>query len=298
MRHFLSIRDHTAEEIEALVTRAVQIWQGAAPKKLSGAFATVFYENSTRTRLSFQRAAEMLGLSHLQISQEGSSIRKGETLEDTLRTMRALGAVGAAVRTPQSHALEDVPRQDLGLSLINAGDGWAGHPTQALADLAACRVSIGSVRGRRMLIVGDVLHSRVARSCAEAFRLLGATLQFAGPPTLLPEGLAEALGGERVEIDRAIGEADLVLVLRLQRERQEKGYLPNVAEYRRYWGLTEERYARLGPQARVLHPGPQNRGIEIDAAVVTAEQSLIGLQVRAGVHARAALLEEVLSDAH
>lgn len=298
MRHFLSILDHTAEEIEALVTRAAQLWQGAAPRRLGGAFATVFYENSTRTRLSFQRAAEMLGLSHLQISQEGSSIRKGETLEDTLRTMRALGAVGAAVRTPHSGALAELRQVDLGLSLINAGDGWAGHPTQALTDLTACHVSVGPVRGRRLLIVGDVLHSRVARSCAQAFHLLGATLQFAGPPTLLPEGLAEALGGERVDLDQAIGGADLVLVLRLQRERQEKGYLPNVVEYRRYWGLTEERYAKLGPQARVLHPGPQNRGIEIDAAVVTAEQSLIGQQVRAGVHARAALLEEVLADAH
>lgn len=298
MRHFLKGTDRTPEEIEAIVARAAELAQGAEPRRFSGAIATIFYENSTRTRLSFQRAGETLGLSHLALAQEGSSIQKGETLEDTLRTMQGLGAVAAAVRTPLSLQLEELRPLALGLAVVNAGDGWTAHPTQALADLTACRLAIGSVRGRRLLIVGDVMHSRVARSDAEAFSALGAEVLFAGPQTLLPPGMAEALGGQRVELDDAIAEVDLVMVLRVQKERQEKGYLPSLGEYRRFWGLTEERAERLRPGALVLHPGPQNRGVEIDDRVITDPRSLIAQQVRCGVFARAALLEEVLADAH
>lgn len=298
MRHFLKVRDRNPDEIRALVTRAAELACGAQANRAHGAIATVFYENSTRTRLSFQQAGEVVGLSHLPVSHESSSIQKGETLEDTLRTVQGIGAVAAAIRTPKAGSLEQLRGLNLGLFLVNAGDGWSQHPTQALGDLTAYRLAMGDVQGRRLLIVGDVLHSRVARSAADGFSALGAKIWFAGPPTLLPEGLPEALGGERVRLDSALRDADLVMVLRVQKERQDRGYLPSMQEYRHYYGLTEERYARLPEHARVMHPGPQNRGVEIDGAVITAEKSLIAEQVRCGVFARAALLEEVLSDAH
>jgi len=223
---------------------------------------------------------------------DGSSIQKGESLEDTLRTVAALGAVAAAVRTGESFALRNLP--DLALSLINAGDGWSEHPTQMLSDLLAVDEAVGDVAGRTLLIVGDILHSRVARSAAEAFSTLGARVLFAGPPTLVPQGLPEALGGERVALEPGLRLADMVMALRLQRERQERGYLPSLAEYRRFWGLTAERLRLLPPHAVVLHPGPQNRGVEIDADVMTCPRSLIAEQITCGVYMRAAALEAML----
>ncbi|MDA8346003.1 MAG: aspartate carbamoyltransferase catalytic subunit [Thermaerobacter sp.] len=295
MRHLLAIRDLAQAELQALVARGLALREGATPAKAQGAIATVFYEDSTRTRLSFQQAGALLGLHHLSISTEGSSIQKGESVEDTLRTVAALGARVAAVRSPWGLSLQALT--DLPIQLVNAGDGWAQHPTQAIADLIAVKREFGEMQGRTLLIVGDILHSRVARSNAEGFRALGARVLLAGPPTLLPPGLAQGLGAEEVQLEEGLRQADVCMVLRLQRERQERGYLPSIAEYRRLWGLTAARAALLHEGAVILHPGPQNRDVEIDDELVAAPQSRIAEQITSGVYGRAAVLEAML-DAH
>ena len=286
------IRDLSAEELERLLVRGQELSEGQPALQFRGAVATVFYENSTRTRNSFQQAGRLLGLDTLQVGREGSSIQKGETLEDTLHTLRALGAVIAAVRTPEPGVLLDLP--DVGMPLVNAGDGWRQHPTQALADLLAVRLAGRAIAGARVLIVGDILHSRVARSGNDAFAMLGAKVWLAGPPTLVPQGLAASLGAEEVALEDGLRAADIVMVLRLQQERMERGYLPSLGEYRREWGLTAERLALLRSDALVLHPGPQNRGVELDEEVIYDPRSLIHRQIACGVAMRAALMEAML----
>ncbi len=295
LRHYLTVGDLSPEQLRAVVSRAVALRDGAAPGRAEGAIATIFYENSTRTRLSFQQAGALLGLRTLSIAVEGSSIQKGESVEDTLRTVAALGARVAAVRSPWSLLLQDL--RDLPIQLVNAGDGWSQHPTQAIGDCAAAQREFGEIRGRTLCILGDILHSRVARSNAQAFSMLGARVLLAGPPTLLPGGLADALGATEVSIEEGLRQADVCMVLRLQRERQERGYLPSVEEYRRLWGLTARRAQLLPAHGVILHPGPQNRGVEIDGEVVTGPQSRIAEQITCGVYGRAAILEAML-DAH
>ncbi len=288
----VKMRDFEPVDLERLLARGQEIFEGQPAQQFQGAVATVFYENSTRTRNSFQQAGRRLGLDALQVGREGSSIQKGETLEDTLHTLRALGAVIAAVRTPEPGALEELP--DVGMPLVNAGDGWRQHPTQALADLLAVRLAGREIAGARLMIVGDILHSRVARSAADGFAMLGAEVWLAGPPTLLPPGLAQALGARQVALEDGLRAADLIMVLRLQQERMERGYLPSLGEYRREWGLTAERLALLREDAMVLHPGPQNRGVELDADVIRDPRSLIHRQIACGVAMRAALMEAML----
>jgi len=288
----VSIRDLAPDELDALLARGQELSEGQPARQFEGSVACVFYEDSTRTTNSFQQAGRRLGLSTLNVSRQGSSIQKGETLEDTLHTLQALGAVIAAVRTAEPGALRDLP--DVGMPLVNAGDGWRQHPTQTLADLLAVRLAGRDVAGARVLIVGDILHSRVARSGVDGFTMLGADVMLAGPPTLLPPGLAEALGAEEVELEPALGEADIVMVLRLQKERMERGYLPSLGEYRRRWGLTAERLGLVRPDALILHPGPQNRGVELDEAVLYDPRSLVKSQVTCGVAMRAALMEAML----
>ncbi len=286
------MRDLNPDELESLLARGQELFEGEPAQQFQGAVATVFYENSTRTRNSFQEAGRRLGLGALQVGREGSSIQKGETLEDTLLTLRALGAVIAAVRTPEPGAIEQLG--DVGMPLVNAGDGWRQHPTQCLADLLAVRMAGRDIRGARLLIVGDILHSRVARSAADGFAMLGAKVAMAGPPTLLPSGLAQALGAAELPLEAGLAAADIVMVLRLQQERMERGYLPSLGEYRRAWGLTAERLRLLRGDALILHPGPQNRGVELDDEVIRDPRSLIHRQIAAGVAMRAALMEAML----
>ncbi len=288
----VKMRDLGRDELGSLLARGREIHLGQPATAFQGALATVFYEIATRTRNSFQQAASRLGLATLQVGREGSSIQKGETLEDTLLTLRALGAVAAAVRTPEPGALDEVP--DVGMPLVNAGDGWRQHPTQTLADLLAVTLAGRRLEGARLLIVGDILHSRVARSAVDGFGMLGAEVALAGPPTLVPRGLAESLGVEAVPFADGLAWADIVMVLRLQKERMERGYLPSLGEYRRCWGLTAERLGQLRDDVLVLHPGPQNRGVELDAAVIRDPRSLIHAQIACGVSMRTALLEAML----
>jgi aspartate carbamoyltransferase catalytic subunit len=223
----------------------------------------LFYEASTRTRHSFELACKALGADSLSLAAQTSSVSKGESLLDTLRTSRALGADCVVLRHPASGAAAFASRQ-LDVPVINAGDGTHAHPTQALADLFAVRRARGRIAGLRVAIVGDILHSRVARSDARAFVTMGAEVRLAGPPPLVPASAGVALGARVCrDLDAALSGADVVIALRIQRERQESGLVPGTAEYHHLWGLDPERLAASCPEALLMHPGPMNRGVEV-----------------------------------
>jgi aspartate carbamoyltransferase catalytic subunit len=252
-----------------------------------------FAEASTRTRVSFELAAKALSADVVNITASGSSVEKGETLYDTVRTLQALGGDIVVMRHASSGAPYFVAERT-DAAVINAGDGWHAHPTQGLLDAYTLRGALGDLEGRRIVIVGDVIHSRVARSDINALVPLGATITLSGPPTLMPTAWR---GGElprcvtyEPDLDRALDSADGVIALRLQKERQESGLLPSLREYSRVWGLTEKRVARMRPDAPVMHPGPMNEGVEIDASVAHGTRSLVERQVTNGVAVRMALL--------
>jgi aspartate carbamoyltransferase catalytic subunit len=268
-----------------------------------------FYEASTRTRVSFELAAKNLSADVINISASGSSVEKGETLVDTTRTLQALGADMVIIRHAASGAPYLVARE-LAASVINAGDGWHAHPTQGLLDLFTVREKLGSIEGRKIVIVGDVLHSRVARSDVWGFATLGAEVVLCGPPTLMPPGIetavAEAMHRKngsgngahkehaavrvQYDLDKAVEDADVVMTLRIQKERMDAGLFPSLREYARLWGLNRERVARAKFGALVMHPGPMNEGIEIAPDVAYGAQSVIEDQVTNGVAVRMALL--------
>jgi aspartate carbamoyltransferase catalytic subunit len=225
----------------------------------------------------------------MSLKAAGSSVDKGESLQDTVLTLAQYDPSAIVVRHPQIGAPQLVARWS-GAAVVNAGDGKHQHPTQALLDLFTMREALGRLEGLHVAIVGDVLHSRVARSLVQALALVGAHTTLVGPPTLLPRGI-EALGcATSYELD-TIASADVVYVLRMQRERMESAFVPSLREYAARWGITPE---RLRPGQRVMHPGPINRGVEIDARVADAPGTLILEQVRAGVAVRMAVLQELL----
>ena len=259
----------------------------------------LFYEASTRTRVSFEVAAKNLSADVVNIAAATSSVTKGESLVDTVRTVEALGADMLVIR----HAVSGAPylaAETFSGSVLNGGDGWHAHPTQALLDLYTMRAHLpdGSLEGRKVAILGDVLHSRVARSNIWTLTAAGADLWLCGPPTLLRgfEAWAGrgAAGGRRFEVtssvDDALRDADVVMALRIQRERMAGGLLPSMREYAARWGLTSARLALAGPDALVMHPGPMNEGVEIAPDVAAGTQSLITEQVTNGVAVRMALL--------
>jgi aspartate carbamoyltransferase catalytic subunit len=263
----------------------------AMPSSLRGrGVVTAFFEPSTRTRTSFELAARGLGAQVLSLSTASSSVTKGETLLDTVRTLEAMGAEFVVVRHGSSGAAEFLSRK-VRAAVVNAGDGAHEHPTQALLDALAVRRRLGRLEGLTVAICGDVAHSRVARSGARLFQLLGARVRFCGPPTLLPARAAEAFGVEVYDrLDAAVEGADVVMGLRVQRERLEGAFLPSLEDYARGWRLDRARLDRLAPGALVLHPGPLNRGVEIEGALADGPQSAVLEQVRAGVAVRAAVL--------
>ena len=249
----------------------------------------LFYENSTRTLMSFATAGHRLGASVVTLPVEQSSVKKGETLEDTARTLNAMRPDALVIRHQENGApaaiafIMDCP-------VINAGDGTNEHPTQALLDAATIRHRLGRIEGLKIAICGDIAHSRVARSNAKLLPRLGAEVRLAGPPELMPDGVPPP------SIDEAISGADVVMMLRVQRERlsQDLGDAPG--EYLERYGLTDERLAKAASNALVMHPGPMNRGVEIEGSIADdAERSLITLQVEMGVAARMACLELLLA---
>jgi aspartate carbamoyltransferase catalytic subunit len=252
----------------------------------------LFFEDSTRTRISFEAAAKRLSADVINFSAKGSSVSKGESLKDTALTLAAFDPDVIVIRHEQIGAPQLVASV-VDAHIVNAGDGKHQHPTQALLDLYTMQEEFGRLEGLHVAIVGDVLHSRVARSDIQALALVGAHVTVVGPPTLIPRGI-EALGcSVSYDID-AIAAADVVYVLRMQNERMEKGqaYLPSVREYASYWGITP---ARLRPGQKIMHPGPMNRGVEIDGRVADSPDALVETQVRSGLVVRMAVLYDLLT---
>jgi aspartate carbamoyltransferase catalytic subunit len=265
---------------------------------------TLFYEASTRTRASFELAGKALGADVINIAAGGSSVDKGESLVDTVHTLQAVGADALVIRHPASGAPYLVARE-VQASVINAGDGWHAHPTQALLDLYTIRAHLGDVRGKRIVIVGDIAHSRVARSNIWTLSTMGAEVVVCAPPTLLPwdmrvaQGPGPEVGRETLamppvqvetDLDRAVEGAEVVMALRLQKERMQGGLLPSLREYATLYQLNEQRLARARTGALVMHPGPVNEGIEIAPSLAGSLQSVIEEQVTNGVAVRMAVL--------
>ena len=310
-RHVLDLDDFSRAEIEAVMEtadamREVQAREVPRVPALRGkTLVTLFYEASTRTRASFELAAKALGADVINVAASGSSVQKGESLYDTVRTLQAVGAQVLVMRHGSSGAPYLVARH-VQVNVINAGDGWHAHPTQGLLDLYTMRSHLGDLRGKRVVIVGDIAHSRVARSNLWGLTAVGAEVVVCAPPTLLPYGMTgrarhsdgapaeEPLALPRVQVetdlDRAVAGADVVMALRLQLERMTSGLLPSLREYARLYQVTEERLARARPGALVMHPGPMNEGVEISPAVARSLQSVIEEQVTNGVAVRMAVL--------
>lgn len=289
----VSIDNLTDDEIGRILDRAVE-FHGQSGRTIGGLEGRVvfnlFYESSTRTAMSFATAAHRLGASPLCLSIEHSSVKKGETLEDTARTLNAMRPDALVIRHRENGAAASVALI-MDAPVINAGDGTNEHPTQALLDAATIRHHFGRTEGLRVAICGDVKHSRVARSNAKLLARLGAEVRLAGPPELLPDGIAP-LG-----IDEAVDGAHVVMMLRIQRERlaQELGDGPG--EFLHRYGLTAQRLARASSDAVVMHPGPMNRGVEIDSTLADdPRRSLVTLQVEMGVAVRMACLEMVIGE--
>ena len=288
----ISIDDLSDQQIAGILDRALVLHdrRGSHIGGLDGRIVfNLFYENSTRTLMSFATAALRLGASPLTLPVEQSSVRKGETLEDTAKTLDAMRPDAVVIRHSKNGApaavaeLVDAP-------IINAGDGTNEHPTQALLDAATIKHRVGRIEGLKVAICGDIKHSRVARSNAKLLSRLGAEIRLAGPPELMPAELP------RLSVDQAIDGADIVMMLRVQRERLDQEFGDAPGEYLESFGLTEQRLEKAAPGAFVMHPGPINRGVEIaDAVADDPQRSLITLQVGMGVAVRMACLETLLA---
>lgn len=295
-RHVLDVDDFSPEEFELVFSTARAMKEVLSrpikrvPALRGKTVITLFYEASTRTRLSFELAAKNLGADAANISAPASSVVKGESLLDTISTLEALGADIIVMRHPHSGAPETAAKQAKAV-IINAGDGWHAHPTQALLDIFTILEHKEKLAGLKIAIIGDILHSRVARSNIWGMTRLGAKVTLCGPPTLLPDELAE-LPQVSLEhnIERALEGADVAMALRLQKERQQGGLLPSIEEYVKLYQLTEKRLAKANPEALVMHPGPVNEDIEIASAIVRGPRSVITQQVSNGVAVRMALL--------
>ena len=298
MRHLLSIDDLDVESLTALLDLSEQfvaVNQRDIPKvpALRGkVVASLFYEDSTRTRLSFETAAKRLSCDVMTFSVSQSSVKKGESLLDTVQTIEAMGIDAIVVRHPAAGAPHRIAGW-IDAAVINAGDGRHAHPTQALLDVLTLRRH-RELNGLRVAIVGDVRHSRVARSNVQALHLLGADLTLVAPPTLLPESLEGWPVHVSHDLDHVISEVDVVMLLRMQFERQLEALFPTVREYTARYGLTEARAERLKPDALIMHRGPMNRGVELAASVADGPASLVTEQVANGVAVRMAVLYSLL----
>ncbi|HEV8686424.1 MAG TPA: aspartate carbamoyltransferase catalytic subunit [Gaiellaceae bacterium] len=297
-RHLISIADLTHDDVERLLgtartfERSLEREMKKLPTLRGRLVVNLFFESSTRTLSSFELAAKRLSADTMSVKSSGSSVDKGESLKDTAITLGAYDPDVIVIRHEEIGAPQLVARYT-GAHVVNAGDGKHQHPTQALLDLYTIQEEFGHIDGLHVAIVGDVLHSRVARSDIQAFALMGARVTLVGPPSLIPRGI-ETMGCETTTDIDAIKAADVVYVLRMQRERMLEGanYVPSLREYSARWGVTA---ARLRPGQKVMHPGPMNRGVEIDPAVADAADALIETQVRAGLVTRMAVLYDLLT---
>jgi aspartate carbamoyltransferase catalytic subunit len=295
-KHLLSAADLTAADITAVLDTAAHLAKvtDRAIKKVptlrGRTVCNLFFEDSTRTRISFELAAKRLSADVINFSAKGSSVSKGESLKDTAITLEAMGVDAIVVR----HGASGAPwrlAEWVHAVVLNAGDGTHEHPTQALLDLYTMRQHFPSLDGLRVAIVGDVLHSRVARSNVLALTTMGAEVTLVAPPTLLPARVDAWNVAVSYDFDAALPKQDVVMMLRMQLERQQAGFFPSLREYSRLYGLDARRLAAMEPHAIVMHPGPMNRGVEIAADVADSlERSVIASQVSNGIHVRMALL--------
>lgn len=294
-KDLLGLRDVSAREIESILTTADAMKQvllsnnKKTPHLQGKSIVTLFYENSTRTRMSFELASKYMSSASANISASASSVQKGETLIDTGVTLDQMGTDVIIIRHPMSGAPALLAKH-VRASVINAGDGMNEHPTQALLDMMTMKTHLGGLSGLKVAIVGDVMHSRVARSNIWGLQTMGAKVFLAAPPTLIPVEIEKTGVILAPTVEDAVEGADVVMGLRIQRERQQKGLFPSVAEYCDNWELTPGRVALAKPGALVMHPGPMNRGVEIASAVADGGQSVIAEQVQSGVAVRMALL--------
>ncbi|KAB2343002.1 aspartate carbamoyltransferase catalytic subunit [Actinomadura rudentiformis] len=294
-RHLISAADLTKDDALLVLDTAEELAQVAdrSIKKLptlrGRTVVNLFFEDSTRTRISFEAAAKRLSADVINFSAKGSSVSKGESLKDTALTLEAMGADGVVIRHMASGAPHRLANWVQG-SVINAGDGTHEHPTQALLDAFTMRKRLGSLDGRKITIVGDVLHSRVARSNTLLLNTLGAEVTLVAPPTLFPVAVGTWPCEVSYDLDAVLPKSDVVMMLRVQHERMNASYFPTVREYSRRYGLDGERMARMADDAIVMHPGPMNRGVEIAAEVADSVRSTIVEQVANGVSARMAVL--------
>lgn len=310
MKHLLSVRDldretavgilDLAEDMADVATRAVP----KLPTLRGRTVANLFFEDSTRTRLSFEAAAKRLSADVITFSAKGSSVSKGESLKDTTQTIAAMGVDAVVLRHPASGAARVLADSGwIDAAVINAGDGTHEHPTQGLLDAYTVRKTLhgAGARGKdldgvRVTIVGDILHSRVARSNVWLLQTLGAHVHLVGPETLLPLGIDSWPVTSGSDLDEALADQpDVVMMLRVQSERMHAAYFPHEREYARQWGLDDARVARLAPDTMVMHPGPMNRGLEISSAAADSSRSVVLDQVTNGVSVRMAVLYLTLS---
>ena len=295
LNHFTDVGDCSREQLEQLldlafsISRDIRAFENTRTGRM---LVNLFYEASTRTRVSFEAAAKRLGMHVINVSATGSSVEKGESLEDTFYTIQAMGPDCIVVRHPEEgNAARLASVAEPGVHVINAGDGTAAHPSQALLDALTLKQAFPDFSEIRLVMAGDIRHSRVARSAIKMLRVLGiGEIRLAGPPEFMPgDGTTE---GTRVfnELDAAVSGANAIMMLRIQKERISGLHIPDAEEYHREWGLNRERLSLATDGCVVLHPGPMNRGVEISSDVADSPQSLIRRQVRNGLHTRMALL--------
>ncbi|TDO92126.1 aspartate carbamoyltransferase [Halanaerobium saccharolyticum] len=275
----------TAVAMKDILTRTVK----KVPTLRGKTVINLFYEPSTRTKFSFNLAAKRLSADVMSISKSSSSIAKGESLLDTAKTMEVMGADVVVIRHSAPGAAKFLA-ENISASVLNAGDGAHAHPTQALLDIYSIKEKLGQIAGLNVLIVGDIAHSRVARSNIWGLNKLGAEVAVAGPQTLMPREIEKMGVKVYTDLDQALENVDVVNILRIQMERQESGLFPSIREYREIYGMNAERLERIGKKAMIMHPGPMNRGIEIESSVADSSQSVITEQVKNGVAIRMALL--------
>jgi aspartate carbamoyltransferase catalytic subunit len=296
MNHLLSIAELSRAEIETILDRAASFAEVGrrdikkVPTLRGRTIVNLFYESSTRTSSSFELAAKRLSADLVTVKAAGSSVEKGESLKDTIATLSAYDPAVIVIRSPDAGAAELVARWT-DASVVNAGDGKHEHPSQALLDVYTLRRHLGELDGRRIWIVGDVLHSRVARSNLIAFQEMGAEVTVCGPPTLIPREI-EQMGCSVAYTLEGLGEADVVYALRMQRERMKETFVPSLREYAAHYQIDSR---RLGPRQLLMHPGPVNRGVELSGEVIDSAQSLIAEQVSSGLVVRMAILYELVA---
>jgi len=296
MRHLLSIAQLSKAEIEAILDRAESFAEVGrrdikkVPTLRGRTVVTLFYESSTRTSSSFELAAKRLSADLVSVRAAGSSVEKGESLKDTVATLSAYEPAAIVIRHPHAGAAQ-LMSQWVDAAVVNAGDGKHEHPSQALLDVYTLRRRLESLEGKRIWIVGDVLHSRVARSNLIAFKAMGAEVTVCGPPALIPRGLEEIGCDVEHSLDR-LDQAEVIYALRLQRERMRESFVPSIREYATHFQIDSR---RLGKRQLLMHPGPVNRGVELSGEVIDSPQSLIAEQVASGLVVRMAILYELLA---